>query len=60
MPFLEGHWGFVIASYAISTIVLGGLILSVVMDRKRQRRLLSDLEAAGVGRRGRRRRTDEI
>lgn len=59
MSFLEGHWGFVIASYAISTIVLGGLILSVVLDQKRQRRLLSDLEAAGIGRRGGRRRTEE-
>ncbi len=59
MPLLDGHWGFVIASYAISTVVLGGLILSILLDQKRQRRLLADLEAAGVGRRGRKQRTDE-
>lgn len=59
MPLLDGHWGFVIASYAISTVVLGGLILSILLDQKRQRRLLADLEAAGVGRRGRKRGADE-
>lgn len=45
------HWGFIIASYAATVVVLGGLFLWIVLDGRRQRRAIADLEARGVRRR---------
>ena len=52
------HWDFVIASYGLTALVLGGLVASIIMDQRRQRKTLADLEAAGVGRRGRKAGTE--
>lgn len=45
------HWGFVIASYAITAAVLLGLIAATVIDLRRQKQRVADLEAAGGRRR---------
>jgi heme exporter protein D len=45
------HWGFVIASYAITAAVLLGLIVAIVFDLRRQKQRVADLEAAGGRRR---------
>jgi heme exporter protein CcmD len=46
---IEG--GFVVASYAVTAAVLLGLIAAVVIDLRRQKQRVADLEAAGGRRR---------
>ena len=48
---LSGQWGFVTAAYAITSVVIAALITWIVLDIRRQRQILSDLEARGVRRR---------
>ena len=45
------HWGFVIASYAVTAAVLVGLIVAIVFDLRHQKRRVADLEATGGRRR---------
>ena len=52
---LGPHAGFILASYAAMTIIVGGLISWFVFDGWRQERALRDLEARGVTRRSARR-----
>ncbi|MBK5959951.1 heme exporter protein CcmD [Rhodoplanes elegans] len=49
--FLGPHAVFIVASYAVTTIVVAALVLWVWVDGRRQARLLADLEARGVRRR---------
>ncbi len=51
---LGPHADFIIASYALTVIVVAALIAWVVLDYGTQRRVLGDLEARGVTRRARR------
>jgi heme exporter protein D len=48
------HGGYILASYAVTALVVAGLILRAVLDQRAQRRALSELEARGVGRRSHR------
>jgi heme exporter protein D len=48
------HAGFILASYAVTVLVVGGLILRAVLDHRAQVRALADLESRGIGRRSRR------
>lgn len=48
------HMTYVIASYAISALVLTGMITWILLDQRTQRRELQRLEAQGVRRRSRR------
>ena len=43
--------GYIWASYAVATLVIGGLIGWLVHDGRRQARALADLEARGIKRR---------
>jgi heme exporter protein D len=45
------HAGFIWASYAAVAVVLSLLVAWLVIDGRRQRRLLDELEARGVRRR---------
>jgi heme exporter protein D len=45
------HAAFVWASYAIVAAVLAALIVWLVLDGRRQQRLIEELEARGVRRR---------
>ncbi len=48
---LGPHAGFIAASYLLSAAVVGGLIVWVIADYARQKRLLRALEARGISRR---------
>ena len=48
------HAFFILTSYAVTTLVVAGLILRAVIDHRVQARALAELEARGVGRRSRR------
>ncbi len=48
---LGPHAAFIIASYAIFTLVLVSLTAWLLFDGARQKRLLEDLEAKGARRR---------
>jgi heme exporter protein D len=48
---LGAHAGFIWASYAAVIAVVGGLIVWLIVDGRRQARALADLEARGVKRR---------
>ena len=51
MSDLGPHAGFILASYAAVVLVLGGLIATVVLDYRAQKRALAALEQRGAGRR---------
>jgi heme exporter protein D len=48
---LGPHAGFIWASYAAAAVVVAALIVWLVLDGRRQQRLVDDLEARGVRRR---------
>ncbi|MDI4656163.1 heme exporter protein CcmD [Xanthobacter autotrophicus] len=48
------HFAFIAASYGVATLGLGLLAAWLLADYGRQRRVLADLEARGVGKRSRR------
>ena len=48
---LGPHAIFIVASYAVTTLVVAALIVWIVFDYSAQRRILSDLDARGVRRR---------
>jgi heme exporter protein D len=50
---LGPHAAFIIASYAIVAIVLVGLVVWLILDGRRQQRILDDLEVRGMRRRSR-------
>jgi heme exporter protein D len=48
---LGPHAGFIIAAYLVTAVVVLGLIVWVIADRRAQARALADLDARGVRRR---------
>lgn len=48
---LGPHAAFIVASYALAALVVGGLVIWVVVENRRQKKRLADLEARGLGRR---------
>jgi heme exporter protein D len=48
---LGQHANFILAAYAIAAVVVVVLIAWVIVDHRRQRAILRDLEARGVTRR---------
>ena len=51
MSWLSGHAGFVFAAYAITTVVLVGITAAILLDGRRLKRRILELEARGVRRR---------
>lgn len=49
------HIGFIAAAYAITTIVLAGLVAWVIIDGRIQQAALGELERRGIRRAGRQR-----
>jgi heme exporter protein D len=47
---LGPHAGFIVVAYAIAAAVVAALIGWILIDHRIQKRLLSDLDARGVGR----------
>lgn len=58
MMALGTHSAFILASYAIALVVILGAIGWIVMDYRRQKAILADLEARGVTRRSKPRGTN--
>jgi heme exporter protein D len=50
---LGPHAAYIWASYAVAALVLAGLAAWLVGDGRHQQRLLDDLDARGIRRRGR-------
>ena len=48
---LGPHAFFIIAAYAATAVIVGGLILGAVLDHRAQLRALAELEGRGVRRR---------
>jgi heme exporter protein D len=48
---LGQHANFIVAAYAIAVAVVALLVAWVIVDHRRQRAILRDLEAGGVTRR---------
>jgi heme exporter protein D len=48
---LGPHAFFIIAAYAATAVIVGGLILRAVLDHRAQLRALAELEGRGVRRR---------
>ena len=51
---LGPHADFILAAYAVAVVVIGAMIAWVIIDHRRQLRILSDLEERGVTRRSER------
>jgi heme exporter protein D len=51
VSWLTGHAGFVFAAYAITTLVLAGMTAAILLDGRRLKRRIAELEARGVRRR---------
>ncbi len=49
---------FILGSYGVTAAVLLGLVVWVVVGERNQQRLLNELEARGISRRGRTRNDD--
>lgn len=52
---VTGGFGFILASYLVTLVVLALLVAWVILDRRRQDRRLRELEARGIRRRSDRR-----
>lgn len=48
---LGEHWAYVVAAYAVATVVVAALVGWVLADARRQRARLNELEAKGIRRR---------
>jgi heme exporter protein D len=51
MPDLGPHASFIVAAYGVTFIAVTALVLTIVADDRRQRRLLAELERKGIKRR---------
>ena len=51
---LGPHAAFIVSAYIIAALIVAGLIAWVVLDQRRQRRILGDLELRGMSRRSER------
>ncbi len=51
---LGPHAAFIVAAYAAAIVIVAGLIVWVVLDRRQLTRALDDLEAQGVTQRSER------
>ena len=48
---LGPHAAFIVGAYSVAVLIVAALIAWVLIDQRRQRQLLSDLEARGITRR---------
>ena len=51
---LGPHATFIVGAYAVAALIVAGLVIWVLVDQRRQRRILRDLELRGVSRRSER------
>jgi len=51
---LGPHVAFILGAYSVALLIVAALIAWVIVDNRRQRQMLSDLEARGITRRSER------
>jgi len=51
---LGPHAAFIVGAYSVALLIVAALIAWVIVDHRRQRQMLSDLEARGITRRSER------
>ena len=51
---LGPHAAFIVGAYAVAILIVAALISWVLIDNRRQRQILSELEAKGITRRSER------
>jgi len=51
---LGPHAAFIVGAYSVALLIVAALIAWVIVDNRRQRQMLSDLEARGITRRSER------
>ena len=51
---LGPHAAFIVGAYAVAILIVAALISWVLIDNRRQRQVLSELEAKGITRRSER------
>jgi heme exporter protein D len=51
---LGPHAAFILGAYSVALLIVAALIAWVIVDNRRQRQMLSDLEARGIMRRSER------
>ena len=51
---LGPHAAFIVGAYAVAILIVAALISWVLIDNRRQRQILSDLETKGITRRSER------
>ena len=51
---LGPHTAFIVSAYAVAIAIIAAMIAWVLIDHRRQARILADLEAEGVTRRSER------
>ncbi len=51
MEALGQHGAFIVAAYGAVVLVLSGLVAWILVDARRQERMLAELEAKGIRRR---------
>jgi heme exporter protein D len=51
MESASDHVGFIVAAYAVTAVVLVGLLAWIIADGRTQKRHLAELEARGIKRR---------
>ena len=57
---LGPHGFFILAAYAVTALIVGGLIVRAMIDQRAQERALAELERRGVVRRSDRRDSSPI
>lgn len=48
---LGPHAAFIVGAYAVALLIVAALIGWIIVDHRRQRQILADLEARGITRR---------
>jgi len=51
---LGPHAAFIVGAYAVALLIVAVLVIWVVVDHRRQKQILADLEARGIVRRSER------
>jgi heme exporter protein D len=51
---LGPHAAFIVGAYAVAILIVAALVSWVLIDHRRQRQILSELEAKGITRRSER------
>jgi heme exporter protein CcmD len=46
----DSHWGFILAAYAVTALVIGGMTLKILLDYRRLQQELGTMAGAKIAR----------